>query len=367
MTVLVWAAMAAAAEPRLPLPIHVDGGAWEASATLSGGLLAFDGAPLALGEVRHALAGGQTGRVPWDLRVGGTAELDGDAAFRYGEAVRVGLGGASGFGGAAGVAFGGAPGWSEPELMGRWQRPTRALTAQVTAGAVGRTEAGRAAPGAGGDVELEWRVTPAFRTGAWTSARAWAGAAVPAVTAAAGMFATGLPRADLPLTVALGARGATAHDDPAAAWSGLPAPGTADAWGILRASWSPRGAFGLVGEAGGVWPVAGESIAYGWATLGVEVHVGRIGAPAEDRPFPAFRVRAAGASTVALAGSFNGWVPEALHRSDADPDVWELDRRLPAGTHEYVYLVDGRPLVPPEAARRVDDGLGGENGVLDVR
>lgn len=359
--------MAAAGEPRLPRPAPIGGGAWEASATLGGGFMSLDGAPLALGEVRHALAGGQIGRVPWDLRVGGTAELDGDAAFRYGEAVRVGLGGASGFGGVAGVAFGGAPGWSEPELMGRWQRTTRTITAQVTAGAVGRTEEGRVAPGAGGDAELEWRVAPAFRTGAWTSARAWAGAAVPAVTATGGLFVTGLPRADLPITVALGARGATAHDDPAAVWSGLPAPGAADVWAVLRAGWSPRGAFGLVGEGGGVWPVAGESIAYGWATLGVEVHVGRIGAPAVAPGLPSFRVRAVGAGAVAVAGSFNGWVPEALHRSAADPDVWELDRLLPPGTHEYVYLVDGRPLVPPEAARRVDDGLGGENGVLDVR
>ncbi len=49
-----------------------------------------------------------------------------------------------------------------------------------------------------------------------------------------------------------------------------------------------------------------------------------------------------------------------------DRGDWRVELTLPAGIYEYIYLIDGQPLTPPEATRRQDDGFGGENGVLVV-
>lgn len=66
---------------------------------------------------------------------------------------------------------------------------------------------------------------------------------------------------------------------------------------------------------------------------------------------------------VAVAGSFTDWEPVPMERVD---ERWEVAVELPPGEHEYIYLVDGQPLVPPEAPNTRDDGFGGENGVLVV-
>jgi hypothetical protein len=78
------------------------------------------------------------------------------------------------------------------------------------------------------------------------------------------------------------------------------------------------------------------------------------------------RVRAEGATRVAVAGDFNGWSPEAMPLRPAGDGWWETRVELEPGVYEYVYLIDGKWTTPPESVLTVDDGFGGRNGILEV-
>jgi len=75
------------------------------------------------------------------------------------------------------------------------------------------------------------------------------------------------------------------------------------------------------------------------------------------------------AHSVAVVGAFNDWRPEATPLSDDDHDgVWDARVILPAGSHEYMFVVDGERWVSdPMAGRYVDDGFGRQNAVMEVR
>lgn len=95
-------------------------------------------------------------------------------------------------------------------------------------------------------------------------------------------------------------------------------------------------------------------------------------APAPDDPATVtvrFVLTAPGASRVSVAGTFNQWDPEAtpLVRT-RDAGVWSATLSLPAGEHQYAFVVDGERWVPDPAAPAVDDGFGGgrRNSVLTL-
>jgi hypothetical protein len=73
------------------------------------------------------------------------------------------------------------------------------------------------------------------------------------------------------------------------------------------------------------------------------------------------------AQRVAVAGTFNHWDPAAtpLVRTAA-PGVWAATLTLPAGQHQYAFVIDGARWLPDPAAPAVDDGFGGgrRNSVL---
>jgi hypothetical protein len=71
------------------------------------------------------------------------------------------------------------------------------------------------------------------------------------------------------------------------------------------------------------------------------------------------------AQQVTVAGTFNHWDPAAtpLVRTGA-PGVWTATLTLPAGQHQYAFVVDGARWVPDPAAPAVDDGFGRRNSVL---
>ena len=83
-----------------------------------------------------------------------------------------------------------------------------------------------------------------------------------------------------------------------------------------------------------------------------------------------FTYDAPSASSVNLAGEFNGWDPAAIPMSDEDGDgVWEVVTELqPGRTYEYKFVIDGGvswredPLNPIT----VDDNHGGVNTVLSL-
>jgi len=78
-----------------------------------------------------------------------------------------------------------------------------------------------------------------------------------------------------------------------------------------------------------------------------------------------------GARSVEVVGSFNDWSRGMLHLSDENHDgIWHVEAVLPAGQHEYMFVVDGERWVPdPLAGRYVDDGFGAgqQNSLLIVR
>ena len=77
------------------------------------------------------------------------------------------------------------------------------------------------------------------------------------------------------------------------------------------------------------------------------------------------------ARSVEVVGSFNDWSRGMLHLSDDDHDgIWHAEAVLPAGPHEYMFVVHGERWVPdPLAGRYVDDGFGAgqQNSLLIVR
>jgi hypothetical protein len=92
-----------------------------------------------------------------------------------------------------------------------------------------------------------------------------------------------------------------------------------------------------------------------------------IAAAARDTVYVRFELVAAGARTVAVAGSFNDWRPEALPLARREGGAWSITVPLPIGEHEYQFVLDGERWVPdPTAQAHADDGFGGTNSVIVV-
>jgi hypothetical protein len=75
------------------------------------------------------------------------------------------------------------------------------------------------------------------------------------------------------------------------------------------------------------------------------------------------------ARSVHVVGTFNDWRPGTIALQDLDNDgVWTATVVLPAGTYEYMFVVDGERWVPDHLADRlVADDFGRENSVVIVR
>lgn len=93
--------------------------------------------------------------------------------------------------------------------------------------------------------------------------------------------------------------------------------------------------------------------------------------PGESEGIAQFVGHFPGARSVEVVGSFNNWSRGLLHLRDENHDgIWHAAAVLPAGQHEYMFVVDGdRWVTDPLAGRFVDDGFGAgqENSVLIVR
>jgi hypothetical protein len=82
-----------------------------------------------------------------------------------------------------------------------------------------------------------------------------------------------------------------------------------------------------------------------------------------------FVARFPDARSVAVVGSFNDWRPGSIPLEDVDHDgVRSASIVLPAGSLEYMFVVDGeRWVADPLAGRYVEDDFGRENSLLIVR
>lgn len=81
-----------------------------------------------------------------------------------------------------------------------------------------------------------------------------------------------------------------------------------------------------------------------------------------------FVLMAPHANTVALVGDFNHWSPTATPLRPAGSNgVWIVDVPLPAGRHEYAFVIDGvQWVVDPAAPRAPTADFGTPNSVVTV-
>jgi len=80
-----------------------------------------------------------------------------------------------------------------------------------------------------------------------------------------------------------------------------------------------------------------------------------------------FSVRAEVGSKVFLAGSFNNWDPTAKEMVDKKGDgLFTVTVSLPAGSHQYKFVIDGTWCADPECADWVQNDHGTLNSVKHV-
>jgi len=74
------------------------------------------------------------------------------------------------------------------------------------------------------------------------------------------------------------------------------------------------------------------------------------------------------AHTVAIAGDFNGWNPQANILEDHEGNgIWTGTLKLEPGRYEYMFVLDGEKWLPdPNALRYVKDGFGNKNAILEI-
>ena len=59
---------------------------------------------------------------------------------------------------------------------------------------------------------------------------------------------------------------------------------------------------------------------------------------------------------MSLIGDFNNWDPK-VHPMQRMPDgAWFIRIELPHGHHQYLFLVDGKPALDPNAMGKVNNG-----------
>jgi len=73
----------------------------------------------------------------------------------------------------------------------------------------------------------------------------------------------------------------------------------------------------------------------------------------------------AGAKSVAIASTFNGWKPDQTPMKK-NGDTWEARVELPRGRYEYRFVVDGQWASDPNAKESVANPFGGKNSVLSL-
>ena len=110
--------------------------------------------------------------------------------------------------------------------------------------------------------------------------------------------------------------------------------------------------------------------------------IGRVTAPTSDAPVAAlpaaptiaegsvvrFVIQAPGASTVSLVGDFNAWNVGATPLEATEREgIWTVTVPLPAGRHEYAFVVDGVRWMPdPNAPSAGTADFGPANSVVTV-
>jgi Glycogen recognition site of AMP-activated protein kinase len=107
------------------------------------------------------------------------------------------------------------------------------------------------------------------------------------------------------------------------------------------------------------------------AAAALVLWLSRPGAPAPSDTAPGlvtvrFVLSAPDAHDVGIAGTFNQWDARATPLMRTSAGLWTATLTLPAGEHQYAFVVDGERWLPDPAAPAVDDGFGRRNSVLTL-
>jgi hypothetical protein len=134
----------------------------------------------------------------------------------------------------------------------------------------------------------------------------------------------------------------------------------AGAWARREVSFGFRPAYAIALLAV-VWLAWPASLLRPRSTL-VPTQTGATGSP---HLLVQFRLQAADASTVRLAGSFTNWQSQYdLHQTS--PGIWTITLPLPLGVYDYAFVIDGQRWVADPYAQPVDDGFGGTNSRIAI-
>jgi len=79
-----------------------------------------------------------------------------------------------------------------------------------------------------------------------------------------------------------------------------------------------------------------------------------------------FRITEPDATSVLLVGDFTDWQQRAIPMEKGSGGVWTASVKLPLGTHNYLFIVDGEWCDDPECPMRVPNPFGGYNMVREV-
>ncbi|GEM_PF-794209 len=230
-----------------------------------------------------------------------------------------------------------------------------------------RGESDRAGLGVSATAVASRLVTPRLGVSARLDARTWRGTElVPSVTEAdLSAWWTPLPRWSTWADVGWSRVGGTADTEP---WAGLPGGGGHYARMLASAGFQVWRDLRLTVDLRVEHPVGQPGGTRVRALAGVSGQLGRLRGPGptvHDPAAVAFEIQLAGVNEVLLVASFNSWTPVPLVQ--VSPGRWAVTLAVPPGEHEYLYLVDGEPYVPPNADLLRSDGFGGANVVLLVR
>jgi 1,4-alpha-glucan branching enzyme len=69
---------------------------------------------------------------------------------------------------------------------------------------------------------------------------------------------------------------------------------------------------------------------------------------------------------VFIAGTFNDWDPSKTRLTESDAGVYRISIKLPAGRHEYKFVIDGCWQIDPENPGSLLNDFGGLNSVITV-
>lgn len=79
-----------------------------------------------------------------------------------------------------------------------------------------------------------------------------------------------------------------------------------------------------------------------------------------------FSFTAPDAMSVLLVGEFTEWQQRAIALEKGKDGVWTTSVKLPPGTHNYLFIVDGEWCDDPACAVRVPNPFGGHDMVRQV-